>query len=235
MSDTNNLRTRIADELNRTDLSSQIQREINSAIQHYQTQRFPWNEKRDVFLFTTTPSTRYYSFTHDVVDFDTLKGVYSGSYININHRNWSSLEYADGQETASEGIPTEFTVYGKQIRLYPVPSVTLTVLGSYIYRSLLTSLTGSYCASTTITPTTTTSHNNRRDGWTTEGEALIRARAVAAVRINYLRDAQALAEHGILASGGETFLSNREKSAYRALAGLTEKLKSTGEIKPYYI
>ena len=93
MSDILNMRTRIADELNRTDLSAQIQREINSALQHYQTERWIWNEKREIVLFTTTPGTRYYSFTHDVIDFDTIKGVYNNAYIDINHRNWSSLEH----------------------------------------------------------------------------------------------------------------------------------------------
>ena len=71
MSDTNALRLRIADELDRQpadiigspslSVGYAINREINSAIRHYESSRFRWNETRESEWVSTVSGTRTYA------------------------------------------------------------------------------------------------------------------------------------------------------------------------------
>ncbi len=98
-----------------------------------------------------------------------------------------------------------------------------------------TSLTGSYCASQTLTPTSTASHNNRYNGWYQDGEALIRHRARSMVKISYLEDGMAMTEAAALLQGGHPFVSLLEKAAYERLQEETRKALASGRTRPYRI
>lgn len=248
--DTNNLRLRIAQELERqpSDIIGSpslsvglvINREINSAIQHYESTRFRWNEVREEEFATTSSGSRTVSLPASIVKMDTLKLIDSDAYIPLRKLTWDQIEMKDRQVTASDGAPTEYAVYGNVLRLYPVPDTTYTLVGSYIRRYRPTSLTGSYCAIAvmgggSLTATSTASHNNHLDGWTTDGEELVRARAVAGVEINYLKVESAIAEMRGIALNGQSFLSVREKFAFERMAQETAELHSSGKIEPYEI
>jgi hypothetical protein len=113
-----------------------------------------------------------------------------------------------------------YTVYGDQVRIYPTADSSMTMLGSYIKRATTTTLTAS--SSTT---------------WLqmTGGEELIRARAVAGIRIDRLRQRDALAEAALLAQNRETFLSNKESVAHLALINERNAALSIGRVKPDHI
>ena len=72
MTDYNTMRTRIGDELNRTDETTRawINREINAAIAHYESMRTRWNEVQDWTVATTVSGTRLYSVTSDFIKMD---------------------------------------------------------------------------------------------------------------------------------------------------------------------
>jgi hypothetical protein len=233
--DTNALRARIADELGRTDLAAQTNREINGAIQHYESTRFRWNEEREATITTTVSGTRTYALPAAFISFDSLKVVRSGSFIPLRKITWEEMEEGDLTVTGARGVPTEYVVYGNVLRLFPVPNAALTLVGSYIRRFGLTSLTGSFCLSQTMTPTTTASHNNRRNGWTIDGEELLRARAKAAVRINYIYDEAAIKEHHLLLQSREPYLSVYERLVFERLADETSDALASGRIRPHFI
>lgn len=250
MSDTRNLRLRIAEELDRQasdtiglgglTVGLAINREINNAIRHYESTRFRWNETREDEFTTTVSGTRVYSLPPTLVRLDTLKLVYNGSYIPIIIRAWDEIEDRDRDVTGSNGVPHEGAIYGNILRLLPIPNGAYTLVASYIHRVRPTSLTGSYCGITTmggasLTTTTTASHNNRLDGWTTDGEELIRARAAAAFEINYLKDENAKIEMGLLGRAGEPFLSVREKQSFERLVDEAQDASATGKTRPYEI
>ncbi len=250
MSDTNALRARIAEELERqpSDLIGSpslsvglvINREINNAIRHYESSRFRWNEIRENEFATTVAGTRTYSLPANLVRMDTLKIVYSNAWIMLDKRTWEDIEQRDRQPTGSRGLPYDYTVYGNVLRLYPVPNGAYTLVGSFIRRYRPTSLTGSFCSVVTmgggsLTATTTASHNNRLDGWTTDGEELLRARAVAAYQINYTKNEDAIAEMRILLGAREPYLSIRERLAYERLADEAQDASAAGIIQPYEI
>jgi hypothetical protein len=251
MSDTATLRTRIASELNRAlsdsfgnsgeTFGTAVNREINSAIKHYESTRFRWNEVRENEFATTVSGTRIYSLPALFVQMDTLKVKYNGSFVDIKKRTWSEIDGKDKDVSGSNGLPTIYCIYANVARLYPTPNGAYTLVASFIARDFPTSLTGSYTAllpiggTSTITVTSTASHNNRTSGWYTDGEELIRFRAKAAVKINYLNDTQAINEATFLASGREPFLSLQEKQAYQKLADETYDMASSGLIKSWPI
>lgn len=250
MSDTNNLRARIAEELDRQpsdiigspslSMGLVICREINNAIRHYESTRFRWNEVRNEEFATTTASTRTVSLPPKIVKMDSLKLVDNDAYVTLDNLTWDQIEEMDRDVTGSDGTPTKFTVYGNVLRFFPVPDDTYTLVGSYIRRYLPTSLTASYCSVITmggasLTVTSTASHHNRLDGWTTDGEELIRARAIAAVEINYLKVEGSITEMRGLALAREPYLSVREKIAYESLRDEALDLQSSGHIAPYEI
>lgn len=250
MTDTANLRARIIEELNRQpsdiiispslSVNLIVNREINRSIRHYESTRFRWNERREQTLFTTTSGTRTYSLPADFVRMDTMKIAYSGAYIPVRMRTWEEIEEQDRDITGSTGLPTRGVIYGNIIRLFPVPNQSLTAIGSYMNRVRPTSLTGSFCSVVTmgggsLTATTTASHNNRLDGWTTDGEELIRARSKAAFKINYEKHEGAIAEMRMLLAAKEPYLSIQERLAYERLADETNDALASGRVKPYEI
>ena len=237
MSDTNAMRARIQAELHdRTDLSQAINRSINDAIKHYESTRFRWNEFTETTIASTASGTQDYSLPGGFVSFDFLKVDYNGSWVPIRPWTWEEMSEADRDSDDSiTGLPTRYAVRGNIVRLFPIPNGAYSLVGSGIQRLGLTSLTGSYCGSMTLTPTSTASHNNRLNGWFTDGEELIRARAKALVKINYLEDERALLEAGAITSRGRHFLSMMEMQAYERLADETSDALSSGRIKPYFI
>lgn len=249
MSDTNALRARIASELNRalTDtfgnsgetFATVVNREINAAVKHYESTRFRWNEVRESTLLTMVSGTRTYSLPADFIAMDALKYVYNGNYIPVTPLSYDEIERKDTRVTAITGTPNHYAIYGNVMRFFPAPNGAYTLIGSYIRRFLPTSLTGSFCAampmggSYTLTVTTTASHNNRLNGWTTDGEELIRARAKAAIQILYLKNAEAIAEMQGVVARREPYLSVQEGIAFEALQDETFDVLATNTIKPY--
>jgi len=239
------MRQRIADELNRLPseiigspsltVEMVINREINSALKHYESIRTSWSDVKEEFLASTVNGTRNYSLSSGVLKIDSLKVKYNNSYIILTGTTWDEMEEQDRQITGSLGIPQDYVRYGNSLRLYPVPNQSMSILMSYTKRAALTSLTGSYTSSASVTPTSTASHNNRTDGWMAHGEELIRLRAKAAVQINYLRDAAALAEAARSRQRNERFVSLSEEQAYAQLADEMQDQLGVGRTMPYYV
>lgn len=253
MSDTNTLRARIASELQfpltnsfgttGETFATAVNRCINSAQKHYESTRFRWNERKNNEFATGVAGTRTYSLPADFISMDSLKVKYSDSQLQLKKRSWEELDAKDTQISGnSRGIPCEYAIGGNVVKLWPIPSsVTMTFAASYIRRFLPTSVTGSYTAvmpmagSYSLTVTTTASHNNRCNGWTTDGEELIRTRAVADIKINYRRNPTAMAEMARLFVAREAFLSIHERQAYERLSDETFDAVATGRIRPYQL
>jgi hypothetical protein len=146
---------RIADELARDDLTTQIQRAIKSAVRHYSRERFWFNEARSTA--STTSSTEFYAVPSDFLEPDILKITVQSYDYPLIERDWEYLEEVDSSNYI--GQPTDWGYFANQFRVYPVPD------GMYV-------LTLSYLKSLeTLSATTDT------NAWMVEGEELIRARA----------------------------------------------------------
>lgn len=211
MSTYGTMQTRVAGELNRTDLTSEIQDSILSAIKHYEGRRLWFNES--IRTTTTTASDEYVDEPSDLSEIDSITITISSTKIPLKKRTWQYLEDLDVTTTLT-GQPREYALFDEQIRLYPIPddTYTLTLSGGKKFATL--------------------SGDSDTNAWMTTGEELIRSRAVADVRANVMRDQAALQEQMTFVQHPEGFICAREKGAFTRLKNESSQRTSVGKLRP---
>ncbi len=120
------LQSRIADELSRSDLETQIQVEIASAIEWYQYENFPWNEASTV-PFNTVTGQRYYPLPANflrVTDALSQIGNYTYKLHAVTEQYIDRIDWGDVFWTS---YPIIFSLWSNQIRLFPPPQGGLPV------------------------------------------------------------------------------------------------------------
>lgn len=156
MSDLGTMKTRIADELSRSDLTAQIALSITSAIDHYGKQRFFFNHERATA--STVAAQENYALPDDFVKeeyFEVTNGSHKErlkkvSYDEVRRRNsYSTIQ----------SVPQEYAIYDGQFWLSLIPNIVYTLTLAYIKK--LTAL----------------SATDDTNAWMTDGENLIRSRA----------------------------------------------------------
>jgi hypothetical protein len=199
---------RIADELIRSDLSSQINLEILSAIQHYERQRFWFNETRQ--NLTAVSGTATISPPSDLLEVIRLDILTTQNHpIEVIKESWRQFEAIGGADTAlTSGFPTRYAFFGNQFWLFPIPDSAYTLPLSYVKQMATLSLSGD------------------TNAWMTDGEQLIRARARQAVKINYLGDPAAMQ----MIDPAEGYLSPIERAAHKSLLRESAKRLSRGRL-----
>ena len=212
MSTYGTMQDRIATELKRSNLTARIQEAIQSAIKHYETNRFWFNEKTTTLV--TTPSNEDMSLSSDFVELDSIKFVTSTYGHTLYPRTFQYIEEVNTSVGSYEGIPEDYAIYGDAIKLYPVPDATYTISVSYLYR--LSSLSA-------------TADTN---AWMTTGEELIRKRAKADIRLNLLEDERTRTELMMMSQLGKDFLTKEEEIAYNNLVSSSVRRASSGKIRP---
>ena len=169
------LQTRIADELSRTDLTSQIQLAIQSAIKFYERDRFYFNESNGITFNTVAGQEEYTSTDNsDIPNLQNIDDVRitisSGNVYTLKHKTWDYLEDTSMSSNQDRGLPTSFAYYSRKMRLYPIPD--------NIYAIRITAVKALPVLSAT------TDAND----WMTEGEDLIRSRAKWELYTHVIRD-----------------------------------------------
>ena len=165
----------IADDLDRiisglpgSDVVDQIRREIKRAISHYSAYRFGFNETTRN-IQTVTGQTYLSSSLSDVIALDDL-------YITIGSRDVKMTEQPLDQiieeRPSSNGTPYEYAWFNNRIELEVPPSTTFS-LTAYIHYEL-----------------PELSSDTDQNGWTNEGQDLIRHRAEKILYANVLKDPQ---------------------------------------------
>ena len=130
MADTyGDIQTRIANELNRTDLTAEIKDAIQSAIAYYAAEHFYFNEKRAYRL--TVDGREYYGLPDDFVDMVIMTVTVTGNYTyKLNPRTHAYIEELNTNQSW-KSRPTEFALWNDQVRIYPIPNGTYTLNLSY--------------------------------------------------------------------------------------------------------
>lgn len=134
------MQARIADELNRTDLSSQIRLAIKSAIANLETRPFYWNEQRS--YISTAATQRIYALPDNFQGVNTLTLTYNQYITLLEPRSWSYIEDITST-TQSQGQPRSFAIYDEQLFVYPIPDQIYTLTMSYYKHLEDVSATGS--------------------------------------------------------------------------------------------
>lgn len=123
------LKSVIADDLQRTDLTSAISQAIEDAVQHYQSERFWFNQSRTV-EFSTVDTQEIYTASDDAeiptfVSVDHVWSIDSGGEIMelfpIPIGEWEQLS----DNSASTGEPYWYVYYNNAFYLYPTPNATV--------------------------------------------------------------------------------------------------------------
>lgn len=168
------LQQKIADDLNRSDLTTQIQAAILAAVELHEAERFWFNELRQTSAFTTVQGQEFYTSADSALiasmkQLDAVTITVSGNRYPLTKRTYGLLE-ALSSTTTSRGQPCDYAIYGEGLRLWPIPDGAYAVALSGLRQ--FTALSG----------------DTDENPWTTEAFELIRAQAKEDLNLNVLKD-----------------------------------------------
>jgi hypothetical protein len=200
------MKSRIADEIARGDLTSQISYAITDAIGFYQNERFIFNESRDITFSTVAGQDFYGTAANSAIptmqSFDYLI-LYLGSIPWPIHRK--SPEYVElaNNNGLVTGQPYNYAWYNKQIRLGPVPDnvYTIRIAGRITYAA-------------------PAADDTAGNPWMIDAEKLIRSRAKYELALNVIQDTE-MAQ----------IMAAQVSEAYDQLKGAANRLTGTGKIE----
>lgn len=199
------MKTRIADEIKRTDLTTNIAQQIQSAIAQYQRKLFFFNEKTNA-SWSTVANQEVYTTTDtgitDIVAIDKLTVIYNGTRNDVTRRDW---DYIEDRQTGNlkGGYPYEYAYRELSFRLLPIPTSVMTLNLAYVQR--------------VAAPTDDTDEG----AWMNEAEELIRCSAK-----------RRLFAHVIVDEAEAAIMLQSEQDALRDLQSETARRLGTGRIRP---
>jgi hypothetical protein len=168
------LQNRIASDLTRSDLTSQIKSAIGDAVKHYETSRFWWNVTRSL-TFQTVANQQGYGTAAlpqipNIIKLDHLfLSSNPGSIYDLDFYEMDEFEWLAAANT-SPGKPTIYTRADGQILLWPIPITAYTMRPHMHYR--LDALV----------------NDTDTNAWCNEAEQLIRCHAKLLLYTNVLED-----------------------------------------------
>ena len=197
------LNTRVRDDIDRTDLNAQIDRELRRAVMHYEKQRWWFNEQQATA--STSSSQAAYGLPADLLVLDDLEITISNRRFRMNEIQWG--RYLDEYRYNNVvGQPGDWAMYADQLWLGPVPNQVYTLNLNYI-RTL-------YPASFT---------DGTDNAWTNYADDLLVARCLKTLGAKTLQ----------LASGTLLTWEALERQAYQALCTMNEQRIMTGQVRPW--
>lgn len=162
------MKSRIAREIHRSDLTTEIGEAVADAIADYRHIRFAFNQARDTFA--TVAGTEFYGsgVIPDAAEIDSVTLLVNARTVCLPAWPYGVMEKIH-TTTNSRGQPQAWSWYAEQIRVYPVPDAAYTVTVSYLKRL----------------PVPADAASN---AWTDEAEQLIRHSAKKRICRDVLRD-----------------------------------------------
>ena len=204
MSTFSQMRSKIADDLNRTDLTTQINRAINRALTYYKKQRFWFNEGTATFS-TVVDQESYGSadgVATDIVDIDEAKITISSTVKpTLTKQTFNYIQQMNYGNFKSQ--PTDYAIFQNKIWLYPIPNQVWTI--TLYYQKSYSDL----------------SDDSDENDFTTYAEDLIEARAIWWLFKTVIRDKDAAEDY-----------KQVEMDALTSLQAQTTKLTSSNKLRP---
>lgn len=194
------MQQRIADDLDRSDLTTQIKKAINRAIVHYESEPFWFKEESTTFSAVADQEEYTYgtgSVPSDVAMIDIMERSYGGQKVTMQEITPFELEAK--QSLTAKGIPDQFAQYENKFKLYPIPNqsgITIYIKYTKTYTEL--------------------SADGDTNDWLTYAEDLIEARARWWINARILHDNDSAATDAV-----------QEASALDALR--TKNTQKTGQ------
>lgn len=174
MSTLSQMRSRIADDLDRSDLSTQIDKAINRAIEYHEKERFWFNETSGTL--TTVANQESYSssdaaFIANILDVDLVRITFATTdKEELDRKDFNYIqELNNGNST---GRPTYWAWYQNKIYLSIIPNAAWTITVFYQKKYSSTQLSG----------------DSDTNDFTSYAEDLIEARARAWLYARVIKD-----------------------------------------------
>lgn len=198
------IKTTIANDINRTDLSAEISRAVQASIKFYENERFWFNETRAIAV--TTDGTEYYDLPSSAVAIDSFTITINNNEYPLEAVGYLQIEQTYVPSTTYTGHPQIYALYDQKFRLYPIPDDSYTCRVSYVEQ--LSALSASSDA----------------NAWTETGaEEMIRYRAMGIVYKTKFHNIQL----------GEHWMNEAERVKFqlkRRTDGLTGSRKIKGDL-----
>jgi hypothetical protein len=221
MSTFGNMVSRIADELNKTNLNTQIKRSIVTAMKRHRNRRFKFNYASSTF--TTSDGQSVYPLPEGFMG-DELVEVLDGNFRDtLTKRDYAWIADHDNH-TSYQSEPRVYAIIdGSNARLFPTPNATAdttsgnwSILWHYHKDLNAPGISGaiSACATDGVT-----------NSWMTDGEELIRLEAKIDIYMNVLR--------GQEVAGEATKIAPLRSQALNALVKEYEKAVASGQLQTY--
>jgi hypothetical protein len=198
------IKARLADDFNRSDLTSQISDEIIRAIKHYERTRFWFNEAVSGSVLVASQQSYAMSSlsVSDLLILDRLQVTVSSHKYELNEIAWPEFLERWSDTTSSSGSPTDYSIYADKIWIGVTPGDAYSTDISYI-KSL-----------------TTLSADGDSNAWTTYAEDLIASRAGKIVSMRVIKSAEDAAMYAVL-----------EREALNALYAQNDQRLITGKMR----
>ena len=199
------IRSNVADALNRTDLSSQIDRAINEAINHYESETTWFNETSGIV--TTVASQQSYDTTDGLPDdvLEILKVTLTQATNNTYTMVPKEIQWILDNNTSGStftGPSIYYAWYANKLYLYPTPDDAYTI--TLYYKKSYSDLSG----------------DSDSNDWTDNASDLITSRSEWWVYLHILHNPQ-------LAST----VKAHELESYNRLMRRTTQLVSSGKLR----
>jgi hypothetical protein len=200
---------RIREDLDRgSDFDSRIKQAICDAIVYYQTSRLGFNTKRARALITS--GMEMLALPTGWVEADYLRLEDDGDRIPFKEVTYDWIE--DRRENENDrGPPEKYAIQHRELRLWPIPDRSYTLVFSFQYELPEVSISAS---------------DDATNAWMTEGEQLVRFYAQGDVLINYIGGQEAI-DKGLMLQ------SKAENSVLPKLEARAAREQSAGRVRGF--
>lgn len=202
------MKAEIADDLERSDLTSQIANAISAAITHWQAERFYFNESR-LSTFATVAAQSIYTTADDAdipkfLKIDYVKVIDSDNQVYALCRTDPEVMESLLGNGASSGRPDSYGYFEESFRLSPIPDAVYTIRPvGFVLK---------------IEPA---SDGETGNVWMTAAYDLIKAEATERIAKNVVRDADLVA-----------ISRDAISKALSKLYAMSSRKTATGQIRP---
>jgi len=123
----------IADEMARSDLSPEIILEVTHAINWYQHEKF-WFSDATMVTINTIAGERRYTLPANFLNIQDVLGTIGNYTYLLKARTEQYIDQIDWGNNFWSSYPTDYSIWGGKIRLFPPPSANLpiTVKGTVV-------------------------------------------------------------------------------------------------------
>lgn len=198
----------IEDDLDRTDLTSQVTRAVDYAIDFYAKDRFWFNEaiNQTVTLTVSVAELALSDLPVRLLEVDRLRiQLSSNTYLDMYHRDYDWI--MSRQDTNLVAQPVEFTIYNEKFQFDSYADQSYRLLADGI-KSLGNTASDTYSTASAV-------------AWFNEARDLIRAAAKRDIYTHVIKDFEFAVA-----------MKQVEEAEFKRLKGRTNRLKSSGSVRP---